>query len=343
MTQAFMITNRKLVDGDLGYLPDLRNLRFYVSDKKRDKLATLSNWTSKTREEFIALLLEHSALFPALPEEHNAQQKHVTLFIHGYSNSWQAAARRYGQIKADLFDGADGLGLPILFTWPSDGNAAGYLPDREDARMSAPQIADLFVTLHDHLITMQRAAAINKVRNGSEEGRNQTSLCSAKISVIAHSMGNYVMQNALAIASKKLNNPQLVSLVHQLVMVAADVDNDLFQTDKPADSDGALMANVCYRISALYTGLDQVLGASAGLKHFGTRRLGRSGLADPHCVWDNVCAFDVTALVRHIPGAHSAVFESPSAMALLQNILRGTDRKVIMDSGALRVATAPEP
>jgi esterase/lipase superfamily enzyme len=155
-----------------------------------------------------------------------------------------------------LYDGADGLGLPILFTWPSDGTAAGYLPDREDARMSAPQIADLFVTLHEHLITMQRAAAINKVRNGSAEGRNQTTVCTAKISVIAHSMGNYVMQNALAIASKKLNNPQLVSLIHQLVMVAADVDNDLFQKDKPADYDGTLMANVCYRISAFYSGLD---------------------------------------------------------------------------------------
>ena len=98
------------------------------------------------------------------------------------------------------------------------------------------------------------------------------------------------------------------------------------------------MANVCYRISALYTGLDQVLGASAGLKHFGTRRLGRSGLADPTGVWDNVCEFDVTALVQGVPGTHSAVFESPSAMALLQSVLRGTDRKVIVDSGALGLA-----
>ena len=44
--------------------------------------------------------------------------------------------------------------------------------------------------------------------------------------------------------------------------------------------DGSLMANLCYRVGALYTGLDQVLGASARLKHFGTRRLGR--------MWDNV-------------------------------------------------------
>jgi esterase/lipase superfamily enzyme len=335
MAQAFMITNRKVTDGDLTYLPDLRDLHYFVSDKTRDKLAKLDNWTSKTRDEFHALLLAQTANFPKLTEEKSAGQQHVTFFIHGYNNSWQEAAKRYGQIKADLYDGPKGLGVPILFTWPSDGTAAGYLPDREDARASAPQIADLFVMLHDHLITMQRAAAINKVRNGSVEGNKQTSVCTAKISVIAHSMGNFVMQNALATASKKLNNPQLVSLIHQMVMVAADVDNDIFQKDKPGDTEGALMANLCYRVSALYTGLDQVLGASAGLKHFGTRRLGRSGLADDKNVWDNVCEFDVTPLVTGIPGTHSAVFESPKAMALLRAILQGTDRKVIVDSGAL--------
>ena len=57
-------------------------------------------------------------------------------------------------------------------------------------------------------------------------------------------------------------------------MVAADVDNDLFQNDRPQEDDGSLMSNLCYRIGALYTGLDEVLGASAGLKHFGKRRLG---------------------------------------------------------------------
>jgi hypothetical protein len=39
------------------------------------------------------------------------------------------------------------------------------------------------------------------------------------------------------------------------------------------------MVNLTYRITGLYSGRDEVLGASAGLKQFGTRRLGRSGLA----------------------------------------------------------------
>src|SRR5262249_20218390 len=159
------------------------------------------------------------------------------------------------------------LGQALLFSWPSKGSVAGYLPDREEARACAPDLAQLFVDLNDYLVAKQRLAARTD---------DPAKLCRAKISVIAHSMGNYVMQEALVAASKRLNDPQLISLINQYVMVAADVDNDLFQRDQPVGSDGSLMANLCYRIAALYTGLDAVLGMSAGLKHFGTRRLGRS-------------------------------------------------------------------
>jgi hypothetical protein len=116
-----------------------------------------------------------------------------------------------------------------------------------------------------------------------------------------------------------------------MAMVAADVDNDLFQTSKPPDSDGQLAANLCYRITALYTGLDQVLGASAGLKHFGTRRLGRSGLADAAEVFDNVWDMDVSHLIKNTPNTHSAVFHAEKSLALLGDVLRGVDRTVLLE------------
>lgn len=149
-------------------------------------------------------------------------------------------------------------------------------------------------------------------------------------------MGNYVMQNALAIASQKLNNPQLITLIHQLVMVAADVDNDIFQKNKPSNADGALMSNLCYRISSLFSGLDQVLGASAGLKHFGTRRLGRSGLHEADKVHDNVCQFDVSPLTVGAENSHSAVFDTPQALELLRDVIRGVDRGVIASKYKVR-------
>lgn len=56
MAHAFMVTNRWLVDGDLGSTPDVRNLRFYVSDQRRDALSDLQQWTVSTRDDFIARL-----------------------------------------------------------------------------------------------------------------------------------------------------------------------------------------------------------------------------------------------------------------------------------------------
>ena len=318
MPEAMMITNRNVQGNQLG--EKTAALRCYVSDRPDSKLTSLDHWQELSRNEFRDRLIEIARGFPLVEEFENEKQKHVSFFIHGYNNDWQAALKRYRQLQRDLFNGATGLGQLILFTWPSNGTTSGYLPDREDARASGPDLAEVFVDLHDHLTKMQRVAALS--------GAAQA--CRAKMSVISHSMGNYVLQKALAVASRQLNNPQLVTLIHQVAMVAADVDNDLFQKDQPPESDGSLMANLCYRLGALYTGRDAVLGASAGLKHFGKRRLGRSGLADAGAVHDNVFDLDITkVLPSSAKDIHSAVFQHDETLALLEQILRGRDRGLL--------------
>ena len=81
-------------------------------------------------------------------------------------------------------------------------------------------------------------------------------------------MGNYVLQKAMAAAWTRKNQPLLASLLNQLIMVAADVDNDLFDAGAADSSDGAAIVNLSYRVTSMYSGRDAVLGASAGLKHF---------------------------------------------------------------------------
>jgi esterase/lipase superfamily enzyme len=310
----FMVTNRtKTKAGLTGKRSDA--LSFFAAPADAD-VEGFKVWQELTATEFEKELLKIVNAFPQLTDEQNAQQKHLSLFVHGYNTSWKEAVRRCRQIRRDLYD-ANQLGALVLYTWPSEGSAAGYLPDREDARNSGQQSADLFVRLHELVLINQRAAAVT---------RDPGKACKAKISIIAHSMGNYVVQKGLAVAAKRLNSPQLITLIHQLAMVAADVDSDLFQKDQPETEDGSLMANLCYRIAALYTGLDDVLGASAGLKHFGKRRLGRSGLENPQHVWDNVFAEDVSDLIDRSKKIHSAVFDSPKSMQLLEKILRGVDR-----------------
>ena len=126
--------------------------------------------------------------------------------------------------------------------------------------------------------------------------------------------------------------------VNQFVMVAADVDNDLFSGGETVDrTDGDGIANLTYRVTSLYTGLDSVLGVSAGLKHFGKRRLGRSGLDDPTDVADNVWDIDCSRLLAGADHVHSAYCEAPPTQRLMKQLLKGVDLDWRSDSASLSV------
>jgi len=310
----YMITNRNVEAGRLGN--QRADLSFWINNN--GNATDFAAWTGPIpADDFKRVILDATKAFPDVPMEEHAEQKHVTLFIHGFNNSWDDAAQRYKSLCDGLFADQQSMGLCILFTWPSNGQPFGYLPDREDARATAPDLAAVLNEFYDWLLVQQRLAA-----------RNPDAACKAKTSIIAHSMGNYVLQKAMQYSWSRNNQPLLISLVNQLLMVAADVDNDLFDQNIQK-GDGAAMANLTYRITALFSGRDPILGVSAGLKHFGKRRLGRSGLDFPR-VPDNVWQIDCSnLLVGPDRDVHSAYFDSPKTIAVMRDVLRGFDRKRI--------------
>src|SRR5947209_7460284 len=84
-----------------------------------------------------------------------------------------------------------------------DGMSTNYLPDRMDARNSVEGLADVLSELYDWLAEKQGETDPEKI-------------CKAKTSVIAHSMGNYVLQCAMQVCWTRKNQPLLVSLINQL-------------------------------------------------------------------------------------------------------------------------------
>jgi esterase/lipase superfamily enzyme len=321
MPQYWMITNRNVTSTGLGGNRAAK-VTYWLSDGGAP-LDNLTSWKSVTQAEFKKQVVAAAQAFPALPVEQHEEQKHVTLFVHGYNADWSDAVNRYQQISQALFSGAESLGLCILFTWPSKGSPVEYLADRSEANQSAADLAGVLSDLYDYLT----AIAVKTAGNAD-------AACRAKTSMIAHSMGNYVLQKAAKAAWTRKNQPLLVSLLNQLLMVAADVDNDLFKSGETVDkSDGDALANLTYRITALYSGLDPVLGLSAGLKHFGKRRLGRSGLdrtvQEPDNVWDIDCSSTFQA--DHVPATaiHGAYFDQLQTLDLMRKLLRGVDRSVL--------------
>jgi esterase/lipase superfamily enzyme len=339
MPNYWKITDRAFKNG----VPtgDQGPLQYFIADDDYDPTATpqvnLAKWTSVSAAKFKTLLLGATDNFPALAPGANEDQSHVTLLIHGYNNGWDDAAQLYQKVCKSLYTGPDSLGVCISFDWPSLGSLLGYLPDRDHARDCAGDLADILSQLYDWLLQKQQATA-----------KNPADACKAKISLIAHSMGNYVTQKALATAWTRKNQPLLVSLINQLVMIAADVDNDLFEPTSSDGMDGNAVANLTYRITSLFSGRDAVLGASAGLKHFGARRLGRSGLAvrpptGKDNVWDIDCSGFFPATVSGLQ-VHGEYFNNKDVMALVGEILCGFDRSVLETLGKTQgTAWPPQP
>jgi esterase/lipase superfamily enzyme len=321
MATLWMITNREQKGGELG--KGAGPLTYWRTDKTGPaaKLKKLNNWEELTSAKFVGELRRYvDEEFPDLPDDENERERHVTLFVHGFNNSWEDALGRYQQINSAILNKPK-LGTCVLFTWPSDGQKIGYYPDRKDARETADELAEVLTILYDYLADRQEAA----MRSGLKT-------CKAKTSIIAHSMGGYVAQKAMQTVWTRKNQPLLLSLVNQLVFVAADIDNDLFCSGEAIQKgDGDAIANLTYRVTALYTGLDSTLGVSAGLKHFGKRRLGRSGLDKSFPAPDNVWDVDCSEIFRKAKAdnIHSAYFNVPRTQELLVAILRGVDRSVL--------------
>jgi esterase/lipase superfamily enzyme len=326
----WLITNRNQDKKNDGFGTDFSSLTYWTFDpaKPGAGITHLSAWTKCTAIEFRNALVAVANKFPdpltTLPEN----QKHLTLFIHGYDNNWIEGANRYDTIAKQLFDGPTSLGELISFDWPSKGSLLGYLPDRSEARQTGDDLTNVLSMLYDWMSAKQAAAA-----------RDPSDACRARTSIIAHSMGNYALEYAMNELWTRKNRPLLVSLLQEVLMVAADVDNDLFGSgEEVTHGDGEGLANLSYRITALYTGRDNVLGASAGLKHFGKRRLGRSGLDPNYPVPDNVWDVDCTNLIDpKVNGiaVHGEYFNPAEVKIynLMRALLQGTDRSILIKDG----------
>ena len=328
MPKYWMVSIRD--EGGTGDDRNNNGATYWTSDSPNDtnQLRDIKSWQKPNLSQFRKALIDACAAFPDLPPEQQEDEKHVTLCIHGYNEGFADSVDFYSRICNGLYSGPDSLGICILFTWPSMGAVYGYLPDRAEARACADDLGDVLNAFYD-VLTQNQVVAAN----------DPSKACKAKISIIAHSMGNYLTQMALFHVWKRNNSPLALSLVNQLLMVAADVDNDIFDSgEQLGDGDGEGIANLSYRVTAFYSGRDSVLGLSAGLKHFGKRRLGRSGLdrtagngvATSDNVWDTDCS---DFFAPDDGGIHSAYFkfdQYPQLKTLLRQVLRGVDRGVLV-------------
>jgi esterase/lipase superfamily enzyme len=129
----------------------------------------------------------------------SAKKNRALIFVHGFNTKFRDAVFRTAQIIWDIqFEGT-----VVLFSWPSRGEIADYLYDKDSALGSR--------------------AALLRVIDDLRKAKFET------IDVIAHSMGNLIAIDALSNATPT----KAPIAIAQLIMAAPDVDRDLFIQEIP--------------------------------------------------------------------------------------------------------------
>ncbi|HMB94265.1 MAG TPA: alpha/beta hydrolase [Rhodothermales bacterium] len=208
-------------------------------------------------------------------------EKELLVFIHGYNVTFEDAARRTAQITYDLgFDG-----VPVFYSWPSNGNILEYLADEADVRWTVPHL--------------QRFLEDLAARSGAEH-----------INVIAHSMGNRAFTNALLRIAPKYDEP----VFDQVVFTAPDVDADVFLRDIiPA------VRSTANRLTLYASSKDRALQASKNIHQY--PRAGESG--DHLVVTEGLDTIDVSDIDTDLLG-HSYFASTKSLLEdIYQLVLHG--------------------
>lgn len=168
------------------------------------------------------------------------------IFIHGFNNSFEDAARRTAQIAYDLkFKGA-----PLMYSWPSQESSSIWAY-KEDGRTA--QWCEENVTLFVEAIANESGAR--------------------KIHLIAHSMGNRVLSRALKNISQKLElTHQDQPLFNEVILTAPDIDAQVFK-----DSIAPHIVQTADRFTIYSSSEDLALKASRVVNSFWHQRLGEGG------------------------------------------------------------------
>lgn len=161
-----------------------------------------SSATPDPAREFATLRADRIELNEAQKRLHQRvatkPKRAVLVFVHGYNTRFEEAVYRFAQIVHD----SGARVTPVLFTWPSRGKLLSYTYDRESANYSRDGLE----------------AALQALASDPKVG---------EVSILAHSMGNWVTIEALRQMS--IRNRGISPKIRNVMLAAPDVDVDVFR------------------------------------------------------------------------------------------------------------------
>ncbi len=256
--------------------PNLFKFEFVENAKSH---IVLQRVTPLKREDFMQSL----NAFMEKEADNSAKNGDAFVFVHGYNVTFDRAARRTAQIAYDL----EFPGVPILFSWPSDGKFLNYLADREDAEWSVPHLE----------------AFLNDLREMSKVKR---------LHLIAHSMGNQALIRALSAIAVKMGN-ESEPMFTNVILAAPDFDAGAF-----TDFFAARIRALSKRWTIYASDKDRALDASQVLSvpRLGTPLVVAKGM-------DTIDASGIDVTPWSVPEFHSYYANKKRMIVDLVNVLKG--------------------
>jgi esterase/lipase superfamily enzyme len=244
-----------------------------------------------------APVLGSQTIFDAIRAGMAGANRPTLVIIHGFSNSFTNAIERAAWIC--VFYGIDAN--VFAFTWPSRASPVGvplpygdYTHDRATAAASGPAIARTIRRLYDYVDALSRELR-----------------CRESIHLICHSMGNYVLRNALqalmrlpdagaaitgdvaTMSSLSTDTPDpsvLRRTSDRIVLAAADEDADAFDDAAKLK----YLPRIGRAVTVYHTNRDWVLNTLSAVTKFNGPRRGNDGPDNMATISDKVSAVDVS-------------------------------------------------
>jgi len=215
----------------------------------------------------------------------------VLIYIHGFNVSWHdavgaALALQFMLQNSRSQDPAQSV-LVVLFTWPSDGLAlpwVSYKSDRSEATGSGAAVGRAFLKVRDFL-----ADLCDRAKNPGRQ------LCGQDLHLLCHSMGNFLLQHALARMAEHTPGSALPRLFEHVFLCAADVDDTALETGQPLSQ----VHEIARSVSVYHNHGDAAMVVSDYTKG-NPERLGGYGAAHPALLHSKIHQIDCTPIVHGI-------------------------------------------
>ncbi|MFP3592780.1 alpha/beta hydrolase [Chryseobacterium sp. SIMBA_038] len=306
-------TNRNIVNYKLFSEPEKQGyqdvLDVLLNEKGIKKSTLTANNLGGSQRMFYELYKDMSS---------TKDRSDVLIFIHGYAYDFDDELKAIVDLKKLFIDNPASPVQHILFvSWPASSSIVPmtYFDDKASSINSGASLMRLFYFYTQFL---------------KDIFSNRDLIpCNQRIHLMAHSMGNRVLQSMLY----SLKKENILRVIDQVLLLNSDVTYKVFEDSEDSFNKLPLLAN---RISIYLNRKDTVLGVSQFTKNILTPRLGKNGPSDIEKFKDIVsiidCTFvqdDVLTGLKYNIGNHWGYLSSSQVQNDIFQNLYGVDRNLI--------------